>query len=84
MRDFLDEILAFIVATSLTDDEFSTVVSTLMIYDQASYDDLSRILAMRGSASTYQDRLTAFYKAKGVVFEVKTNASSNIFLGACL
>lgn len=84
MRDFLNAILAFIVAESLTDEEFATCTATMPIYDQASYDDLSRVLASRDSISTYQDRLTAFYTAKGVNLTPAKTGTSNIFLGAVL
>ncbi|AEG42315.1 hypothetical protein BdPhPhi1402_gp18 [Bdellovibrio phage phi1402] len=84
MRDFLNAILAFIVAESLTDEEFATCTATLPLYDQDTYADLSRVLASRESVSVYQDRLIAFYKAKGVDFEPAKTGTSNIFLGAVL
>lgn len=82
MRDFLDSILAFISTESLTDLEFETVTSTLPLYDQSTYDDLSRILANRENVSIMQDRLTFFYRAKGVEFQEAITASSNIWLGS--
>jgi len=84
MRDFLDAILAFIVAESLTDDEFDTVTATMPIYDQTSYDDLSRILAARESVSVLQDRLLAYYQAKGVSINPADTGKSDIFLGSVL
>lgn len=84
MRDFLNGILTFIVAESLTDPEFDTVESTVTIYDQSTYDDLARVLATRESVSTYQDRLIAFYKAKGVDVTAASTAQSNIFIGSVL
>lgn len=84
MRDFLDAILAFIVAESMTDDEFSTVQSELPVYDQGTYDDLSRILEGREAVSTMQERLLAYYKAKGVNINPASTGKSDIFLGAVL
>lgn len=84
MRDFLNSILAFIVAESLTDLEWSSVTATIPIYDQATYDDLARILLGRDGVSNFQERLFSFYTAKGVVISKASVAQSNIFLGAPL
>lgn len=84
MRDFLNGILSFIVAESLTDLEWATVTATIPIYDQASYDDLARILASRDGVTNYQDRLLSFYTAKGVTIAKASTAKSQIFLGAVL
>jgi hypothetical protein len=84
MRDFLDAILAFIVAESLTDNEFDSVEATVTIYDQATYDDLARILTARGSATVYLDRLLSYYEARGVSLTAATVANSNIFIGGVL
>lgn len=81
MRDFLDAILSFIVSESLTDDEFETVSSTHPIYDQSTYDDLSRILAGRENVSIMQKRLASFYIAKGVDIARAKTGKSNILLG---
>lgn len=84
MRDFLDAILAFIVAESMTDEEFATVESELPIYDQCTYDDLSRILESREAVSVMQTRLLAYYQAKGVNIAPAETGKSDIFLGAVL
>lgn len=84
MRDFLDAILNFIVADSLTDEEFDTVEATVTIYDQATYDDLSRILENRESVSNMQERLLAYYTARGVTIEQADTAKSNILIGAVI
>ena len=84
MRDFLDAILAFIMAESMTDEEFATVESELPIYDQGTYDDLARILEGREAVSTMQERLQAYYKAKGVNITAAETGKSDIFLGAVL
>jgi hypothetical protein len=84
VRDFLNGILNFIVAESLTDDEFDSVESTIPIYDQATYDDLARILSARESLSTLQARLLAYYQARGVEIDALETGSSNIYLGSVL
>lgn len=84
MRDFLNGILSFIVASSLTDEEFALCESEIPIYDQASYDDLSRVLATREAVSTMQARLLAYYTARGVQLTAATTARSNIYLGDVL
>lgn len=84
MRDFLNGILSVIVATSLTDEEFATVTATLPIYDQASYDDLSAILLGRESVSVYQDRLLAYYQARGAEITPAKTGKSNILIGGAL
>lgn len=82
MREFLDSILTFIATESLTDAEFATVTATHPLYDQSTYDDLSRILAGRENVSIMQDRLTFFYNAKGVKVKETITSSSNIWLGS--
>ena len=84
MRDFLNEILAFIVTSSLTDEEYASVTAIAPIYDQATYDDLSRILDERESVSVYQDRLFAYYKARGAEISQANTGKSNILLGGAL
>lgn len=84
MRDFLNGILTFIVATSLTDEEYATVTATLPIYDQDSYDNLSAILASRDGVSTYQDRLLAYYQARGAQITAAKTGKSNILVGGAL
>lgn len=84
MRDFFDAILAFIVAESLTDVEFATVTATMPIYDQTSYNDISRILISRESVSVMHERLLAYYRAKGVSITPAETGKSDIFLGSVL
>lgn len=84
MRDFFDAILAFIVTTSLTDEEFATCESEIPIYDQGTYDDLARVLLAREAVSVIKDRLVAYYLARGVTVTAATSGSSNIWLGGSL
>lgn len=84
MRDFLDAILAFIVSESMTDLEYTTIMSTMPLYDQTSYDDLSRILVGRGAISTIQERLVSYYSAKGVSVVAAKTGITDIFIGEAL
>lgn len=84
MREWFDSILDFITAESLTDDEYDTMTSTMPIYDQQSYDDLSRVLAAREAVSTLQARLVNYYTAKGVTVVAASTGKSNILVGAVL
>lgn len=72
------------MAESLTDAEFNTVTAEIPLYDQTTYDDLSRILKTREGMSNMQERLTSFYTAKGVVFTPAKTGSSNIFIGGAI
>ncbi len=84
MRTFLNNILAIIGSTSLTDGEFATVLSTTVEYSQSTYDDLARVLESRESVSTTIDRLNAYYLARGVTIEALETGKTNIFIGAVL
>lgn len=84
MRDFLDSILNIIGATSLTDDEFNSVTAEFTIYDQATYDDLARILNEREAVSSTRDRLIAQYKANGFDVTPNLGGGSKIYVGGAL
>ena len=87
MRDWLNAILSFIGATSLTDEEYEgidTDLLTVQTYDQASYDALANVLEVREAVSTQQDRLVSFYAAKGVNVTANDTGKSNIYLGDVL
>lgn len=84
MRDFFDNILSFIYATSLTDDEFATTTSINPILDQGTYDDLARVLESRDSVTSFKDKLVAYYKAGGFNVAPLNVAKSNIFIGSPL
>ena len=84
MRAFYNSILDFILATSLTDEEFATTVAIVPVYDQATYDDLSRILLSRGNVTDMQARLVSYYAARGVAVSPASAGDSNIFIGSVL
>lgn len=87
MRDWLNAILAFISVESLTDGEYSgidTSALTLNTYNQAAYDALAEVLEAREAISTVQEKLVAFFKAKGLDVEENDTGKSNIYLGDAL
>ena len=88
MREWLNAILAFIGATSLTDQEYSSMNLlnvTINVYNQAAYDELAKVLAGRELVSDMQDRLVGFFKAKGLDSVAPLDvARSEIFIGAAL
>jgi len=87
LRDFLDAILAFIGVASLSDEEFEglTLTDEEDGYNQATYIALSEVLVSRDAISTSKDRLTYFFKSKGVeVSDSVSTAISNIYIGDAL
>lgn len=87
MRDWLNAILAFIGTSSLTDLEYAAIdtdLLTLNTYNQAAYDAEAAVLTSREAVSTMQDRLIAFFKAKGLDVAAVSTAKSNIYLGSVL
>lgn len=96
MRDFIDEILAFIGSTSLTDEEFDGITATEEAYNVATYRACKEVLESRESVSDTLYRLAFFFLAKGVtVATVNTSQpsetgvtpktpTSEIFIGGVL
>lgn len=88
MRDFLDAILAFINAESLTDDEFTALDPALVQdYSKEVYLALRGILEARENVSDAVKRLKLYFVAKGV--DISTTPcvptpNSNIFIGSGL
>ena len=69
MREWLNAILTFIGATSLTDEEYNSINFLNIengVYNQAAYDELAKVLEARESMSTMQERLAGFFRAKGL------------------
>lgn len=87
MREWLNAILLFIEADSLTDAEYDSI-NFLNItqgeYNQAAYDELAKVLAARELVSNAIDRLGAFFTAKGLKIAPLDKAVSNILLGLAL
>lgn len=87
MRAWLNAIFLFIGATSLTDDEYNSINFLdidVNVYNQAVYDELSKILEGRESISDLHDRLVAFFKVKGTDVIPNYTGKSNIYLGSVL
>lgn len=84
MRDFLNAILSFIGAESLTDEEFDSLTIDSASYNVATYEALSAVLVSRETISNLQDRLYAYFTARGVVTTQVSTGKSNIFVGSVL
>jgi len=85
LRDFLNDILSFISASSLTDEEWSTVSDlTDQSYTLANYSALSVILDAREAVSTTRNRLRYYFLARSVEIPESSTAKSNILLGSAL
>lgn len=84
MRDFCDEILHFIGAESLTDEEWETVESTFPTLTIELYNELKAILLSRDAVSSFHQRLFFYFKAAGLNVTEPGLGSSNVFMGAGL
>jgi hypothetical protein len=85
MRSFLDGILAFIGSSSLTDEEFNTVVLTEAVISKEAYLTLKGILENREGISGQVEKLKSFFLAKGIdLYDSPRNPNSNIFIGTPL
>lgn len=87
MRNWLNSVLQFIGATSLTDEEYdglNFVGLETLVYNQAAYDQLTSVLSSRELVSNMQDRLTALFQAKGAEITPAKTGKSNILIGGAL
>jgi hypothetical protein len=84
VRDFCDEILSFIGAESLTNEEFETIESSSLTLTLELYNELKAILMSRDAVSGTHNRLYFYFMAAGVQVSAPDLASSNIFIGAGL
>lgn len=87
MRDFLDAILAFIGAESLTDEEFAySEIDALETqeYSVEVYSALVVVLDARELVSSMRDKLKYYFQARGTEVVAPTAARSEIFLGAVI
>jgi len=80
-RQTLDDVLSFIGAESLTDDEFADLELDDVSNDLDNYNALVAVLVNRDSVSDTSDRLFDYYKAKGVEIPEPEVAKSNILVG---
>jgi len=87
MREWLNGILTFIGASSLTDVEYNSINFLnleVLVYNQPAYDELSKVLAGREAVSTMQARLAGLFQAKGLDVAVANTGKSNIYMGDVL
>jgi len=83
MRQTLNGILLFIGASSLTDDEWSSIDLGEEPSQVEIYNALLSILEARESVSSTLSRLKYYFQAKGVEVEA-AQGQSNIFVGGAL
>lgn len=84
MRDYLNGVLSFIGAESLTDEEFDALTLESIVDLVANYNALLSVLQGREVVSDMTSRLENYYLAKGAAVSTASNARSNIFVGADL
>jgi len=84
MRAFVNAILAFIGSTSLTDPEFEMITLEAEEYSPALYLEILAVLDSRELVSNTRERLTYYFKARGVEVEPTSPGRSNILAGAVL
>lgn len=84
MREFLDLILVFIGATSLTDGEFASLTITSAGLNAETYSALLAILNSREQVSTLRTRLFHYFMAKGVAVDEPNPARTNVLIGGGL
>ena len=87
MRAFLDAILQFINAETLTDIEYDTIDLSTQNYSIATYNALKTVLESREMVSDQLRRLAAYFKAKGTSVSSSEKIHtpvSNIFIGKAL
>jgi hypothetical protein len=87
MRSFLNGILVFIGAATLSDEEYDGLNFTgleVNVYNQAAYDQLAGVLLARESISTLHDNLIALFKIRGLAVEPAKVGKSTIYLGSVL
>jgi hypothetical protein len=84
LRDYLNVILTFIGAPTLTDEEFDSLTITVGSMNKETYEALLEVLKARESVSTYQDRLFHFFSAKGIEVSAPDKGKSNIYVGGVL
>lgn len=84
MRAFLNAILAFIDAASLSDEEFDSIDLEDQEYTSVVYDELLAVLDSRETVSNTRDRLRYYFLAKDVEISETEAAETNIYAGDVL
>lgn len=80
-RYFVNDILRFIGAETLTDVEFATIESTENEYTPELYLEIFAILQSRGTLSDQEERLVLYFEARGVDVAEASTSVSNILMG---
>lgn len=68
----------------MNDEEFELITVETQAYTKALYDEVMLVLDSRESVSSTRDRLTFFFKARGVEVTAPAVAKSNVYLGSGL
>lgn len=86
MRAFLNQILVFISAGTLTDEEFDSLTIEDAAYNQATYNALKAILVARAPVSNLPTRLLRYFQSTGATVsdDATYTAKSDIYLGDAL
>jgi hypothetical protein len=85
MREYLNGILEFIGAESLTDEEFSSITLDDQDNPYDVYEVLFDLLESREAVSDMIVRLQSYYTAQGIqVGEASHTPTSDIFVGSPL
>ena len=82
MRDYLDAILSFIGASSLTDLEFGSLSIESASLNLETYEALLGVVDSRELLSNTRDRLRAYFIAAGVSVPSSDQGKSNIYVGS--
>ena len=84
IRDFLNGVLAFLGAASLSDEEFDSLSIESAAYDVDTYGALLVVIDAREMVSGLRDRLRYLFLAKGVDVSASTPSKSNVLVGSVL
>lgn len=83
-RAFYNTILRVIGAPTLTDDEFDALTISGKAFSEEIYLGLLAVLDARETVSSERDKLTYYFKARGVDVAQTSAGKSNILIGASL
>jgi hypothetical protein len=81
IREFVDAILAFIGASSVTDSEFELITEEDEVYSPELYAQMLAVLDTRELVSNTRDRLTYYFQAANATINETDAGVSKIFLG---
>ena len=84
MRNKIDAILILIGTSTLTDNEYQTIVTADPQNNNEEYIAVLSVLIGRGSSEVTLDRLYFYYKALGTDIGEPKVIKSNLFVGSVL